>query len=73
MIYLDRSLLVRREMSEETLPLDRESRLKLFDEATQRQRERENRRGIPPPTQDRGWKREDLYDRDSRTNSDRLS
>ncbi len=40
-----------------------EDRLKRFDEATQRQREREKQRGEPLLLEDRGWKREDLYDR----------
>jgi AbrB family looped-hinge helix DNA binding protein len=48
-----------------TPSLSREDRLELFDRATQRQRERETRRGPLPPAQDRGWKREDLYDRGS--------
>jgi len=41
-----------------------EERLRLFDEATARQREREAKMKLPaePPT-DRGWTREDLYDR----------
>jgi AbrB family looped-hinge helix DNA binding protein len=41
-----------------------EERLRLFDEATARQRLREERMKLPSePPQDRGWKREDLYDR----------
>jgi len=49
-------------------PLDREARLRLFDQATERQMERETqRRATEPdtdkPPDDRGWKREDLYDR----------
>ena len=43
--------------------LDRDERLKRFDQATQRQRQREAERGVPPPAKDRGWTREDLYDR----------
>lgn len=46
-------------------PLDREGRLRLFDRATERQREREAERGPVAPAKDRGWKREDLYDRGS--------
>ena len=46
-------------------PLDREGRLKLFDRATARQRKREAERGPVGPAKDRGWKREDLYDRGS--------
>lgn len=38
-------------------------RLKLFDEMTDRQRRREAASGKRPPSKDRGWKREDLYDR----------
>lgn len=50
-------------------PLDREARLRLFDQATERQKERESRRRatgppVPAPSADRGWKREDLYERD---------
>ncbi len=41
-----------------------EERLRLFDAATARQREREKSMKLPPePPADRGWKREDLYDR----------
>ncbi len=42
-----------------------EERLRLFDEATARQREREKHMKLPAdsPTE-RDWKREDLYDRD---------
>ena len=39
-----------------------EDRLRLFDQATQRQREREARTNLAPAT-DRGWRREDLYTR----------
>lgn len=46
-------------MKQET---DIETRLRLFDEATARQREREALRP-PQPARDRGWKREDLYRR----------
>ena len=42
---------------------DRELRLKLFDEATARQRRREKRASKRPAAKDRGWKREDLYRR----------
>lgn len=47
--------------------VDRHRRLVLFDRATERQRERE--RGRPtgevggPGDDDRGWRREDLYER----------
>jgi hypothetical protein len=40
-----------------------EERLALFEEAIQRQREREASRPAEPATTDRGWTREDLYDR----------
>jgi AbrB family looped-hinge helix DNA binding protein len=40
-----------------------EDRLQLFDRATQRQREREASRPSIGSMSDRGWKREDLYDR----------
>lgn len=49
-----------------TLKLGVEERLKRFDEATRRQREREKQRAQPiEPAllEDRGWRREDLYDR----------
>jgi AbrB family looped-hinge helix DNA binding protein len=45
--------------------VDTAGRLKLFDDATRRQREREARRGVAETVQDRGWKREDLYERGS--------
>jgi AbrB family looped-hinge helix DNA binding protein len=48
-----------------TAPMNREDRLGLFDQATQRQHQREARRGPLPRANDRGWKREDLYDRGS--------
>jgi AbrB family looped-hinge helix DNA binding protein len=38
-------------------------RLRLFDRATQRQRERESSQVSTSPVHDRGWKREDLYER----------
>ena len=46
-------------------PLGQEvqDRLRLFDQAVRRQRDRELRQGKLGPTADRGWKREDLYDR----------
>ncbi len=44
-----------------TTVLDRESRLRLFDQATERHRARPaTPQGQPP---DRGWSREDLYGR----------
>jgi AbrB family looped-hinge helix DNA binding protein len=41
-----------------------EERLRLFEQATVRQRERERLRQLPPEP-DRGWTREELYDRHS--------
>jgi len=42
-----------------------EERVRLFDQATARQREREASMAIPAEAPaDRGWTREDLYDRD---------
>ena len=38
-----------------------EERLRLFDQASDRQRTREL--GSPPATQDRGWRRDELYER----------
>lgn len=40
-----------------------DDRLRLFDRATQRQREREAHPASMSPEQGRGWKREDLYER----------
>jgi hypothetical protein len=39
-----------------------EDRLRLFDEATQRAKERAKERKLPPTT-DRDWSRDELYDR----------
>jgi bifunctional DNA-binding transcriptional regulator/antitoxin component of YhaV-PrlF toxin-antitoxin module len=44
---------------------DPERRLELFDGATQRQRERDTARGTVPEAADRGWRREELYERGS--------
>ncbi|MFB3778789.1 MAG: AbrB/MazE/SpoVT family DNA-binding domain-containing protein [Bryobacteraceae bacterium] len=41
---------------------NRESRLRLFDQATERHRRRPPACGGPPP-RERGWRREDLYER----------
>ena len=41
--------------------LSREMRLKLFDQATARQRQRNTARSRRKPPRDRGWTREDLY------------
>jgi AbrB family looped-hinge helix DNA binding protein len=44
--------------------LSLEERLRLFDEETERTRKSWQARGLPTETPaDRGWKREDLYDR----------
>lgn len=47
-------------------PVDTQERLRLFDESVARQREREAEaaRGPSPDTADRGWTREEIYDRD---------
>lgn len=42
---------------------DLELRLRLFDAATERQRLRQSSRGEHRPSRDRGWKRDDLYER----------
>jgi len=42
--------------------LDRESRLRLFDQATERHARRSAAPGVPEPA-NRGWIREDLYGR----------
>ncbi|MBS1859109.1 MAG: AbrB/MazE/SpoVT family DNA-binding domain-containing protein [Acidobacteria bacterium] len=42
--------------------IDREARLRLFDQATERHRRRPAARKAKPP-RDRGWTREDLYRR----------
>ena len=44
---------------------DLAQRLRLFDQATERQRQREAARPSPSPPVDsgRGWRREDLYER----------
>lgn len=44
--------------------LDVQTRLALFDAATERQRQREKAHPVKPlpPGADRGWRREDLYD-----------
>jgi AbrB family looped-hinge helix DNA binding protein len=42
--------------------LSMEDRLRLFDEATQRTKKRAKEKKLPP-TSDRGWHRDELYDR----------
>ena len=44
-------------------PLDLETRLRLFREATERQRRRQQDVRVTPTDGDRGWTREELYDR----------
>ncbi len=41
---------------------DRTWRARLFDQATERQRQRQKAAPVPPAT-DRGWTREEIYDR----------
>jgi len=48
---------------DENDPATVELRLKMFDASVERQKQRERRRGKQPQVKDRGWKREDLYDR----------
>jgi AbrB family looped-hinge helix DNA binding protein len=43
--------------------LDLETRLRLFDEATERQKRRQAGKGRRRAGRDRGWRREDLYGR----------
>ena len=43
--------------------LDLETRLRLFDQATDRQRRRQRDVRVTPADGDRGWSREDLYGR----------
>ncbi|MGH9316598.1 MAG: AbrB/MazE/SpoVT family DNA-binding domain-containing protein [Thermoanaerobaculia bacterium] len=42
---------------------DRQARLRSFDEATARQLRRQAGKPLQKEPRDRGWKREDLYDR----------
>jgi len=46
----------------QAVPEDRESRLRLFDQATERHGRRPSARKATQP-RDRGWRREDLYGR----------
>jgi AbrB family looped-hinge helix DNA binding protein len=46
----------------QAVPEDRESRLRLFDQATERYRRRPSARKATQP-RDRGWRREDLHRR----------
>jgi AbrB family looped-hinge helix DNA binding protein len=47
--------------TQQVLAEDRDSRLRLFDQATERNRRAEKRKGAPP--RERGWARQDLYAR----------
>ena len=44
-------------------PIPVELRLKMFRASVERQKARERKKKKPAPSNDRGWKREDLYDR----------
>jgi len=44
-------------------PLSTAERLRLFDRASARQKQRESRRGRPKPSRTRAWTRADLYRR----------
>jgi AbrB family looped-hinge helix DNA binding protein len=50
-------------LSPEKLSARVEDRLRSFDQATRRQREREERQPRREAVTDRGWTREELYDR----------
>ena len=47
--------------TKQVVPDNRESQLRLFDQATERHRRRPSRPAKPP--RERGWRREDLYGR----------
>jgi len=47
---------------QQVTPEDQESKLRLFDQATERHLRRAAKRKTKPP-HDRGWTREDLYER----------
>lgn len=49
--------------SSAALPLDKETRLALFDAATRRQRDRDRAMRGGAEASGRGWRREDLYTR----------
>ncbi len=55
---------IRIELGPPERPITTEERLRLFDESMKRQRRRQAGRKYPKNPRDRGWKREDLYDRD---------
>jgi AbrB family looped-hinge helix DNA binding protein len=48
--------------AKETTPEDRDSKLRIFDQATKRQRKRSSA-SAATPSHGRGWSREDLYGR----------
>jgi bifunctional DNA-binding transcriptional regulator/antitoxin component of YhaV-PrlF toxin-antitoxin module len=54
---------IRIEIGSPTRALSTEARLKLFDESVKRQKRRQAGKRYPKNPSDRGWKREDLYER----------
>jgi len=48
--------------AKQVIPENRDSQLRLFDQATERHRRRPSARRATPP-RERGWRREDLYER----------
>jgi AbrB family looped-hinge helix DNA binding protein len=54
---------IRIELAGKRKPLPVEERLRLFDESVKRQNRRQAGRKWPKNPPDRGWKREDLYER----------
>jgi len=49
-------------LPKQVIPENRDSQLRLFDQATERHRRRPSARRATPP-RERGWRREDLYER----------
>jgi len=57
---------IKRDVTEAAQPVALKERLQLFDQATARQRKRQaasGKRPLAPGSQDRGWTREELYER----------
>jgi bifunctional DNA-binding transcriptional regulator/antitoxin component of YhaV-PrlF toxin-antitoxin module len=54
---------IKRSGTESARPASQEQRLELFDQATARQAKREKKVAKSARPSDRGWTREDLYDR----------
>ena len=54
---------IRIEIGPPARPLTTQERLKLFDESVKRQKRRQAGKKYPKNPSDRGWKREDLYER----------